>query len=53
MRVRLEAVKKLLATTNRPIHTITEACGYSDITYLKKLFKKRFGVSMREWRMRN
>ena len=53
VRVRLDAVKKLLATTNRPIHTISEACGYSDLAYLKKLFKRRFGVTMREWRKRN
>ncbi len=53
VRVRLDAVKKLLATTTRPIHTISEACGYSDLTYLKKLFKKHFGVTMREWRKRN
>jgi LacI family transcriptional regulator len=53
VRVRLDAVKKLLATTNRPIHTISEACGYSDLAYLKKLFKQRFGVTMREWRKRS
>ena len=53
VRVRLDAVKKLLATTNRPIHTISEACGYTDLAYLKKLFKQHFGVTMREWRKRS
>ena len=49
----LDAVKKLLATTNRPIHTISEACGYTDLACLKKLFKQRFGITMREWRKRS
>jgi len=50
IRTRLDAVKKLLATTNRPIRAISLACGYTDVSYLKKLFRKRFGVSMRNWR---
>ena len=33
------AVKKLLATTNRPIKTISVSCGYTDLAYLKTLFK--------------
>lgn len=50
---KLEAVKKLLATTSRPIKTVSEACGYADIAYLKTLFKRRFGYTMRDWRARN
>lgn len=49
-RCRLDAVKKLLATTNRPIKLISVACGYTDLAYLKTLFKRRFGVTMRDWR---
>ena len=52
-RCRLEVVKKLLATTKRPIKTISESCGYSDQSYLKTLFKKRFGMTMREYRRQN
>jgi LacI family transcriptional regulator len=52
-RCRLEVVKKLLATTKRPIKTISESCGYSDQSYLKTLFKKRFGMTMREYRHQN
>jgi len=51
-RHRLDAVKKFLATTNRPIKTISEECGYTDPSYLKVLFKRRFGCTMREWRKR-
>ena len=46
-------VKKLLATTNRPIKTVSEACGYTDLAYLKTLFKRRFGCTMRDWRAQN
>ena len=50
---KLEAVKKLLATTSRPIKTVSETCGYTDLAYLKTLFKRRFGCTMREWRTQN
>ena len=50
---KLDAVKKLLAMTNRPIKTVSEACGYTDLAYLKTLFKRRFGCTMREWRAQN
>ena len=52
-RHRLDAVKKLLATTNRPIKVISESCGYTDLAYLKTLFKRRFGCTMRDWRRQN
>ena len=53
VRHRLEAVKKLLATTDRSIRAISEACGYTDHAYLKTLFKRRFGLTMRDWRVQN
>ena len=52
-RHKLDAVKKLLATTDRPIKVVSESCGYTDLAYLKTLFKRRFGCTMREWRRRN
>ena len=52
-RQKLDAVKKLLATTDRPIKVISEACGYTDLAYLKTLFKRRFGCTMRDWRREN
>ena len=52
-RHKLDAVKKLLATTDRPIKVISEACGYTDLAYLKTLFKRRFGCTMRDWRRQN
>ena len=52
-RQKLDAVKKLLATTDRPIKVISEDCGYADLAYLKTLFKRRFGCTMRDWRRQN
>ena len=50
---RLERVCALLKETNLPISTIGERCGYQTETYLKALFKKKFGMTMREYRKGN
>ena len=47
---RLERVRALLLETSLPIGAIGERCGYPTETYLKTLFKKRFGMTMREYR---
>lgn len=43
----------MLATTDRPIRLVSKACGYTDPAYLKTPFKRRFGVTMRDWRARH
>ena len=48
--VRLTAVKRLLETTDRKLLDIGASCGFRSQDYLKRLFKSRFGMSMREWR---
>lgn len=48
---RLNAVKHALKTTDRKILAIGRECGFGNPDYLKRLFKKRFGVSMQEWRL--
>ena len=53
LRVRLEEVKRRLLLTNAPIAEITAACGWDNPTPPKALFKKRFGMSMRDYRRRN
>lgn len=53
VRIRLEAVKKMLSTTNRPIKSVAAACGFGNSSYLMTLFRRRFGMSMREWRLQN
>ena len=47
---RLDEVKRLLRDTDMRISEIAARCGYRDANYLKNLFKKRTGMSMREWR---
>lgn len=49
---RLERVCSLLAQTTTPIGQIGELCGFGNDTYLKKLFRRRFGCTMRDWRRR-
>lgn len=48
--IRLGEVKRLLRETSRPIADITFDCGWENPEPPKSLFKRRFGVSMREWR---
>ena len=50
LNLRLEAVKRHLLTTNRSILAIGTDCGFGNPDHLKRLFKKRFGLSMREYR---
>lgn len=47
---RLEEVKRLLRSTKEPIGAIASACGYENANYLKNLFRKRFAMSMRDFR---
>jgi len=47
---RLERVCTLLRETALPIGEIGRLCGYQAETYLKVLFKKRFGTTMTEFR---
>ena len=50
LRIRLEEVKRRLRFTNDPIAEITAACGWKNPIPPKALFKRRFGISMREFR---
>lgn len=50
MRIRLAEVQRLLRTTREPIDSIAAKCGYANPNYLKNLFRKRFSMSMREFR---
>jgi len=50
LRIRLEEVKRLLRETDDSIAEITAACGWANPDPPKRLFKKRFGMSMRDWR---
>ena len=47
---RLEEVRRLLITTNDRMDEIATSCGYPNPTYLKNLFKRKFSMSMSEFR---
>ena len=50
LRLRLDEVKRRLRETSLPIGEITRLCGWTDPAPPKRLFKRRFGLSMRDWR---
>ena len=47
---RLEEVKHRLTTTRDTIEQISTDCGWQSANSLKNLFKRRFGISMRDYR---
>jgi len=50
LRKRLATVTALLKSSDEKINTIAERCGWETPASLKKLFKQRYGVSMRTYR---
>lgn len=53
LHVRLENVLTLLSRPDFPIGAISDFCGFGCDSELRKLFRKRMGVSMRRWRAEN
>jgi len=51
--LRFEMACRLLKSTTIAIDAIPSQCGYSSSPFLKKLFKKRTGLTMRAWRKAN
>jgi LacI family transcriptional regulator len=47
---RLAELKRLLRETNDSIESITRRLGWNSPNYPKNLFKRKYGMSMREWR---
>lgn len=47
---RLERAKLLLDTTSDSSRKIAETCGFDNYTYFSKLFKRKTGMSVREYR---
>lgn len=50
---RFQKACELLAHTNLPIATIVVQCGYSSDSFIKRMFRERVGMTMREWRKKN
>lgn len=53
MHYRLLALKKLLSETNDPIVSITQRLGWNSPNYPKNLFRRKFHMTMRDFRMKN
>jgi transcriptional regulator GlxA family with amidase domain len=48
--IRLKAVKNLLRTSSANIRAIARQCGFKNSDSLRNLFRKRFGISVRDYR---
>ncbi len=53
LHVRLEKACTLLAKTDIPVSAVPRLCGFQTHTALDRLFRSRFGMSMRDWRRNN
>ena len=50
---KLEVLSQELIRSGDPIARICERCGFGSENHPKKLFRRHFGVSMREWRLQH
>ena len=48
--IRLNAVKARLSRTSLPFGLIASQCGFPNVNSLRNLFRRRFGISMRDYR---
>ena len=53
LRMRLEEVRKRLASTSMSVTKVAHACGFADVSHLQVVFKRRFGLPMGQWRQQN
>ena len=49
-RIRLEEVAKRLLTTRLPVSKIAKSCGFDNVSYLGKIFRRRYGDTLQHWR---
>ena len=50
LRIRFAELKRRLSTSKTAIGKLTASCGFSCESHAKRMFRRRFGMSMREWR---
>ena len=51
--LRLGRAKELLSETDLPIGEIVRRSGYTSVSFLKRVFKDRTGMTMRTWRIQH
>jgi transcriptional regulator GlxA family with amidase domain len=49
-RLRVERACWLLSNPYLRIHEVAEACGYEDVNYFTRLFRRSLGISPGHWR---
>ncbi len=50
--LRIRKSKSLLIDQSLPVNEVAQQCGFSDITYFSRFFKKQTGLSPSQWRRR-
>ena len=50
LRIRFAELRRRLVSSNTSIGKIAAACGFTCQSHVKRMFKRRFGMTMREWR---
>ena len=50
---RLAALSSMLRKSKGPIAQAIKECGFGSVNHAKAVFRKRFGMTMREWRRRS
>ncbi|MGN0833255.1 MAG: hypothetical protein ACI4RD_06365 [Kiritimatiellia bacterium] len=50
---RFARLRELLATADRPINELIDACSWSSISCAKRIFKARYNQTMRNYRAQN
>ena len=48
--LRLRRAQELLKDSELSVNEVASKCGYTDIAYFSRSFKKRLGVSPSKWR---
>jgi AraC-like DNA-binding protein/mannose-6-phosphate isomerase-like protein (cupin superfamily) len=51
--IRLKKAKELLILTNKPVGLIAQECGFEDVSYFSRMFRKKERISPKEYRRKN